>query len=242
MIVPMKKVSLITLGDKKTDTLKKLRKLGLLHIEISEGSGERLNELKNQISLLESSIYETNELAKKKAPKNGETDLEALAVARDIASLTEEKKTCQSEKNSLNAEIQKLENWGDFDPYDLKVLALKGVDISLYEIPKSEYETLSDSVKTLCLGKTKTSVKCMVIKSGNEDEEEIIKSLKPYRLELPRISTLEIKQKIAELGERIGEIDSKIASYSCYTDKMKQKIKTLEKEIRFEVYSTGLES
>ena len=52
MIVPMKKVSLITLGDKKTDTLKKLRKLGLLHIEISEGSGERLNELKNQISLL----------------------------------------------------------------------------------------------------------------------------------------------------------------------------------------------
>ena len=242
MIVPMKKVSLITLGDKKTDTLKKLRKLGLLHIEISEGSGERLNELKNQISLLESSIYETNELARKNDLRGSGTDLDPLFVARDIASLTEEKKACQSEINSLNSEIQKLENWGDFDPYDLKVLALRGVDISLYEIPKSEYETLSESVKTIRLNKTKTSVNCLVFKSGNEDEEEIIKSLKPYRLELPRISTLEIKQKIAELGERIGEIDSKIASYSCYTDKMKQKIKTLEKEIRFEVYSTGMES
>ncbi len=242
MIVPMKKVSLITLGDKKTDTLKKLRKLGLLHIEISEGSGERLNELKNQISLLESGIYETNELARKNDLRGSDTDLDPLFVARDIASLTEEKKTCQSEKNSLNAEIQKLENWGDFDPYDLKVLALKGVDISLYEIPKSEYEALGESVKTIRLNKTKTSVNCLVFKSGDEKEEEVIKSLKPYRLELPRISTLEIKQKIAELGERIGEIDSKIASYSCYTDKMKQEIKTLEKEIRFEVYSTGMES
>ena len=45
MIVPMKKVSLIIMGDKKEDTLKKLRKLGMVHIEITEGSGERLNEL-----------------------------------------------------------------------------------------------------------------------------------------------------------------------------------------------------
>ena len=242
MIVPMKKVSLITLGDKKTETLKKLRKLGLLHIEITEGSGEKLNELKNQISLLESGIYETNELAKKKAPKSRETDLEALAVARDIASLTEEKKACQSEQISLKTQIQKHEDWGDFDPRDFKVLAEKGVDIRLYEIPKSEYETLGESVKTICLSKTKTSVNCLVIKSGDEDEENVINSLKPYRLELPAISTLEIKQKIADLGERIEEIDGKISSYVCFTDKMKQKIETLEKEIQFEVYSTGMES
>ena len=48
MIVPMKKVSLIILGDRKEDTLKRLRKLGLLHIEISEGSGNKLNELKEK--------------------------------------------------------------------------------------------------------------------------------------------------------------------------------------------------
>ena len=57
MIVPMKKVSLIIMGDKKEETLKKLRKLGMVHIEITEGSGERLNELKEQISLLESAVF-----------------------------------------------------------------------------------------------------------------------------------------------------------------------------------------
>ena len=241
MIVPMKKISLITLGDKKNETLKKLRKLGLLHIEITEGSGERLSELKSQISLLESGIYETKELAKKKAPENGETDLDALVVARDIASLTDEKKVCQSEKITLESEIQKLEDWGDFDPRDFKALGSKGVDIIPYEIPKSEYETLGETIKTISFSKTKTSVKCLVIKSGDEGEEEVIESLNPYRVEMPQISTAEIKQKIADLGKRLEEIDSKIASYVCFTDKMKQKTQTLEKEIQFEVYSTGME-
>ena len=46
MIVPMKKVSLIIMGDKKSETLKKLRKLGILHIESVEGSGKKLEEQK----------------------------------------------------------------------------------------------------------------------------------------------------------------------------------------------------
>ena len=43
MIVPMKKVSLIVLSGQKEDALKKLRRLGLMHIEIAEGSGERIS-------------------------------------------------------------------------------------------------------------------------------------------------------------------------------------------------------
>ena len=49
MIVPMKKVSLIITGDKKSDTLKKLRKLGILHIEAVEGSGRKLEKLKETL-------------------------------------------------------------------------------------------------------------------------------------------------------------------------------------------------
>ena len=56
MIVPMKKVSLIIRENKKDETLKKLRKLGIVHIEIAEGAGERLASLQEQIALLESAI------------------------------------------------------------------------------------------------------------------------------------------------------------------------------------------
>ena len=57
MIVPMKKVSLMILGSKKKEALKTLRKLGLLQIEITEGSGQRLIALKEQIALLENAVF-----------------------------------------------------------------------------------------------------------------------------------------------------------------------------------------
>ena len=53
MIVPMKKVFLMTLGEQKEATLKRLRKLGIVHVEINEGFGEKLERYKEQIAVLE---------------------------------------------------------------------------------------------------------------------------------------------------------------------------------------------
>ena len=69
MIVPLKKVSLILKGDKKTETLKELRKLGILQIEITEGSGEKLDKLKAKLSMLESAVFSLQEKKQKKLLK-----------------------------------------------------------------------------------------------------------------------------------------------------------------------------
>ena len=236
MIVPMKKVSLIIMGDKKEETLKKLRKLGMVHIEITEGSGERLNELKEQISLLESAVFIAGN--KKSTEEKEITVAEALSVAKEISSLTEEKKECQAEQIALNSELERLKDWGDLEPASIKALAEKGVDISIYELPKSEYEALGESVKIVRLVENKNSIKCLLVKSGLEDE--IITSLNSYKLELPKISTEEMRQKISELGEKIKSIDEKILSYGNYTNALKNAIKACEKEVEFEVYATGM--
>ncbi len=240
MIVPMKKVSLIILGNKKSETLKKLRKLGLLHIEITEGSGEKLDELKKRIDLLESCIFSIEEKAKKNTAVKNATASEALSIAQNIVSLAEEKKAYQSEQIALNAELERLKNWGDIDPGKISDLAEKGIDISLYEIPKAEYECLNECVKTISLSKTKASVKCLIISSGIEGEAEATESLKAYRLELPQTSTSEIKQKIADLSSHIKAIDEETASYAGYADSMKNAVKACEKEIEFEIYATGM--
>ena len=90
MIVPMKKVSLVVLGNKKAEALKKLRELGILHIEISEGSGEKLSELKEQVALLESAVFGLAEYKKKNAAEKAISTAEALVVAKDILALTED--------------------------------------------------------------------------------------------------------------------------------------------------------
>ena len=87
MIVPMKKVSLIVLGSKKVEALKKLRKLGLLQIEITEGSGERLMALKEQITTLERAVFTIGK-AKKATAQTVAVD-EALTLAQEVAALAE---------------------------------------------------------------------------------------------------------------------------------------------------------
>ncbi|MBQ2841990.1 MAG: ATPase [Clostridia bacterium] len=238
MIVPMKKVSLIILGNKKSETLRKLRKLGILHIEITEGSGKKLDELKEQISLLESAIFSIGEKKNKNAEAKDASVSEALLISKEIASLEEEKKMCLAERIALNAELERLGSWGEINPHSIDDLAEKGIDVSLYEMPKSEYENLGEGIKTLSIEKTKSSVKFLVIKSGIEDETA--ESLKSYRLELPQISTAEIKQKIDDLNSRIKIIDEKTVSFSCYTESMKKAVKACEKEVEFEVYATGM--
>ena len=240
MIVPMKKVSLIILGDKKNETLKKLRKLGILHIEITEGSGEKIVKLKEEISLLENAVYSIGK------PKKGELKeadkAEVLAISEQISSLSDEKKERIAEQININSQLDLYKSWGEIDPEIIKDLTENGVDISLYEMPKGEYEKLGEGVKTLNIEKTKTSVKFLIRNSGTDEEKEIINSISGYKLTLPEISTAEMQQKIEKIDNRIKEIDEKISSYAPYADSMKKALLSCEKEIEFEVYSTGMEN
>ena len=154
--------------------------------------------------------YETLKSLALAENKSVSTD-EALKIASEIDTLSEEKKTVLAERIALNSELERLKDWGDIDPDNISDLAANGVEVSLYEMPKKEYEALGENIKTLSLNKTKASVKFLLIASGNEDEMEAIKALESYKLELPQMSTAEIKQKIADLGNRVEEIEDKIS-------------------------------
>ena len=236
MIVPMKKISLITLGDKKEDTLKKLRKLGIVHIMISEGSGENLNKYKEQIVVLERALFS---VGKTKGVAQETVDVEtALKKALEIDKLTEDKNSVLSERININNELESLKNWGDINPESINDLKSKGIEIALYEMPKAEYNSLPDSLKTIKLYTGKSAVQFLVLK----ETEELPTNLASYELALPKMSTEEMKNRILRLNERIAEIDKQVLSYACYADSMKNAIKALDKKVEFETYATGMES
>lgn len=238
MIVPMKKVSLIIRENKKDETLKKLRKLGIVHIEITEGSGERLASLQEQIALLESAIFT---IGKKKNVEPKDVDAaEALSVATRIQALDAEKKQCGAERIALSSELDRLKSWGDIDPSSLSDLEAKGYEISFYEMPKAEYELLDESIKTVRVDVTKSTVRFMLLKSNKEELDEAVTALNTYRLALPQLSTGEMKQRLSKLSTRIDEIDETIASNACYVESIKRAVGATEKEIEFETYATGI--
>ena len=238
MIVPMKKVSLIIRENKKEETLKTLRKLGIVHIEITEGSGERLVELGDQIALLESAVFAIGK--NKNAEQKDVSATEALSVANEIASLDEEKKQCQTERIALSSELDRLKSWGDIEPDSISDLEAKGIKISFYEMPKSEYEALPDSVKTVKLDANKSSVKFLLLQFDSDNGDEVVSSLNSCRLSLPQMSTDQMRQKISELSARTQAIDDQIAAFICYAESLKRAIKAFEKEIEFETYATGM--
>ena len=238
MIVPMKKVSLMILGSKKKEALKTLRKLGLLQIEITEGSGQRLIALKEQIALLENAVFTVGK-AKVTTEQTATTD-EALAIAREIAQLAETQKKYQAQKLNFQVELERLKKWGELDPHEFSDLAGNGVEVSLYEMPKKEYDALSEALKTLCLERTKNTVKFLLIHTGTEAEAELLPSLQSYLFQLPQYSTQELRQQITQLHEQIGQIDEKILSYGDYLPCIKAAITACEKELEFEVYATGM--
>ena len=207
MIVPMKKISLVVMGDKKREALKKLRQAGIIHIEITEGSGKRIDELKEQVALLESAVFLLSEKKNKKVEQKDITASEAVSAAKEIISLAETKKAYLNEQHALTSELERLKSWSDVNPDEIDDLLKKGVNISFYEMPKAEYDSIPEAVKTISLEKTKNSVKLALIISGVEGEETAEK-LKSYRFELPQISTAEIKQKLEEMkAEQTNDIN-----------------------------------
>lgn len=240
MIVPMKKVSLIIKGDKRRETLKRLRKLGILQIEITEGSGEKLEKAKGQISLLENASAYVQEKKQKKVEMIEADVPKTLEIAKEVVALAEEKKECQAEGIAVQVEIERIKDWGEFDPQSILDLAKNGIEILFFETPKTDYEKLDDCVKILSLGETKTSVRFAIVRSGIEGEDEVIDSLNNYRFELPQMSADELNKKAEELNHRVEELDEKIASYAGYLKSMKKAIKASEKDVEFETFATGM--
>lgn len=234
MIVPMKKVSLITLKDKKEETLKKLRKLGIMHIEISEGASEKLNQLKEQISLLESALYS---VGKTKLEQKEITNKKALEISVEIKNLTEEKSDCLTQRASANSELERLKSWGDIDILSIKALQEKGIDIAVFEMPNKEYAELPNTTKTVKLDANKSTVKFLLWQS----EEELDAKFKSYQLAMPKHSTAAMREQVEALTARINEIDEKIASFACFGNSLKNAIKAITKEIEFETYSSGMQ-
>ncbi len=241
MIVPMKKVSLILLEDTKKETLKTLRKIGLLHIEIAEGSGEHLASLRDNISLLEKSIFMLKEQTKKKKqekilPESKEIDTKkALSVAKDIDDLIEQKKIYKAQALTISAELSRLKDWGEVDPNEIRALTKKGITITLYDLPRDLYEELDESIDVFVLHKTKTSVKCLVIGAA-----ALPPSFNPYLVALPQLSTQDMRRKAMHLERLSDEIDQKIVSYDVFSESLQKAVSALQKDIEFEVLATGM--
>ena len=244
MIVPMKKVSFVVLNAEKKEALINLRKVGVVHLETLEGSGQNLANLKEAYSDLQVSrmMLEDIKLDKKqsKALKQIEVSKdESVIKAREILDLNSKIKNLTDEITALSKEYERLQAWQGFNPKDFDYLAEKGIYLLPYEVSKDVYfKKMNESIDRIYVNSDKSKVRFLVVsKDGSKPEEMVPEAL---AVQMSEISTDEMQKQISNNHAQIAECKKGITEHIVYLESIKNAMKIYEKDIEFENAYTGM--
>ncbi|MGP1496173.1 MAG: V-type ATP synthase subunit I [Treponema sp.] len=240
MIVSMKKVSIVVLSRERKEALRHLKKVGVMHLESLEGSGETLSGYKEEASRAFSAaaILEEIKNPKKVAKVSNLSDSELSKKCAMVIELSEIKKKLLEEIASDSAELERLSAWGEVDPDDFSYLDGKNVSLRMFEIPEAKYDELSGELKTVLVNRFRKIARFLLIDAPSERPS----SLPPeaFAVPLPGVSTKKIKEKIESSRREIASIEKTLSGETVYRPQIESLIKKLEKDIQFENVYSGM--
>ena len=139
---------------------------GLVHIEITEGSGERIPRLREQIASLERCAASLGKPEKGAAQAEALTPVRALAIAGRLPPFAGTAGVQQLPGRPAGRVWRGWRPWGEVHPAGLRACAGQGVVLVPYEIPAAEYAALGECARTAVSGKIRRSVKCLARAHG----------------------------------------------------------------------------
>ena len=143
MIVQMEKMTLLCVAHDRAATLEALRGLGVLHVRpVVPPAGSGLEEAREKAAGLRRLL----EAIPAAAPDAKPTGRDAWTVVSETSDLLDERKDWKERLDFLQAEVERLEPFGSFDPLAVKALAAKGVTLKLYRTPAKAAPPLPEGV------------------------------------------------------------------------------------------------
>ncbi len=240
MIVSMKKVSIVVLSRERKEALRHLKKVGVMHLESLEGSGETLSGYKEEAlrAFSAAAILEEIKNPKKVTKVSNLSDSELSKKCAMVIELSERKKKLLEEIASDSAELERLSAWGEVDPDDFSYLDGKNISLRMFEIPEAKYDELSDELKTVLVNRFRKIARFLLIDAPSERPS----SLPPeaFAVPLPGVSTKKIKEKIESSRREIASIEKTLSGETVYRPQIESLIKKLEKDIQFENVYSGM--
>lgn len=240
MIVPMKKAVLITLDSRRKASVTALRDFGLLHLEVLEGRGERLEELKKQRDQIDRALFHLppmdDEKKKKgravgeKSPASLETSLE---LARRVNRQLERIRELQEEVEKQRKERDRIQPWGDFNPADIDFLWKHGVELKLFHLSSDQAKKIPAGLNHYPIRTGKSESYIAVV----DGQEKIPEDWKPFPL--PETGLAECESVIEQRSKQIEHIREELNHLAASRPSLEHSLKELESEIAFETVLTG---
>ncbi len=235
MIVPMKKVFLITQTKDADACLKKLRQLGVLHLEHQnppQGAGlaaihEDLTLINNALNILNQERPSLRLAAEDKEIKDWKF------LCHHIADLRRRILQLEEYGRSLNNNIALWKEWGDFAPEEISRLGEKKLFIRLYRIPAKEIDKLPQGAIVRRVSASLGMINCAVI---SQEPVEV-----PFKeLELPALGLSKMQERLERDLKTMEMLKKEISNLACDYDKLTAVKKDLEKDREFQEALAGM--
>ena len=244
MIEPMMKVSIVLLNKGKEESLKNLRKVGLVHLERLEGSSEKLNAFKEITSntILDESLLSEIKLPKQKKgsdPVDKLSNDEIVNLAGEIVAKYDRKKTLTEEITNDRNELERFVDWGEVNLKDFEYLAEKGIQLKMYEIPSEKYPLIDSAIETVLVNEDKKTRRFLILNGGQGRPENLLPDA--FEVSFPRMSTCDLENEIIKDSEEIEAIEEFYYKKAKYLPQIVAYRKALEADIEFENVNAGME-
>jgi V/A-type H+-transporting ATPase subunit I len=227
MIVPMKKIFLVTETHDVKESLLALRKLGILHVEhLNVPGGDKLSAINDELALINQAVILLTAPDKKQAAiKNKDIASNWPALAKHIVDLHKRFAQLREFSVTLAQRIDECKAWGDFDPQDIYQLRLSGIDMRLYKLSDDQIKQIPGNIYLKKISKHGNIYYCVaIIEKGFE---VLFKEV-----ELPKDSLARMQARLIEDAKTIALLKEEILKYNIYfqalMDIRSQKLRELE--------------
>lgn len=203
MIVPMQKVTVLSLSTERNRALESLRELGVMHLSFErraehddiETARRRLESVRRACEVLPT--------AARQAPSG----LSPNEIVDELSRLIQQRRESSEELQRLRQERQRIAPFGSFAPEALAALGERGVFIRLFQAPSKSLPAIPEQAVYLETLRTGAAVFFVLVTRGEQPEVEA-QQIRP-----PVMSLAAIEGRIAELEAAQAKIADQIARF-----------------------------
>jgi len=226
MIEKMKMIHIVTTTSGKEEMLNGLRDIGVVHLAEKQSADREVTERFQTMSGVTAALKGYVDPKKKGSEKLA--DDEFGKVYDDVRSSVENKAAFEQEITSAEAEINRIEPWGDFSPEDIELLRGAGYDLHFYLISEKDYPEAAgaEDARFFRLGQIESNI--------------AVASLGPLptyihaaEFALPDKSITELKKDIEEAEKGIQSCEDELKSASRYYDAFKEHLLMARNDLKY---------
>jgi len=230
MIVKMKKISVILEDKDIRPALDGLAEAGVLHLHHQEiPGGEEMETLLEEYQRMATVISALEQVRPRPLQEEG-AHVKQMFI--NVWTSLEEMKGHEEDIRELQAQINRWEPWGTFDPHEIRALEHNGIRVKLYAVPQEKLAGLPEdlAVETVFVADGIARLIVFSQKEINLEFEEII--LPEHGLH----QWLGLKERAQN---QIRELQAFVLEAAKYIDVFKARLKRVESRIIYQQALTG---